>query len=160
MDDGDVSLHTDGDCQVDAAGESNLGQGQEDRDEVGVPVFSSYTARLDSDVKSFFEGNYIAIFYVLTQRILLGVRTTVSPWRCRESRRLPSSASNGGNMPEISGKTSPSRERSPPIRCSQKQSSSYQQKLLHFTLQNIFQISYQTNSLCNILERSEVFLHY
>ena len=40
MDDGDVSLDTDGDCQVDAAGESNLGQGQEDRDEMGVPVLS------------------------------------------------------------------------------------------------------------------------
>ena len=44
MDDCDVSLDTDGDCQVDAAGETNLGQGKENRDEVSVPLLSSYPA--------------------------------------------------------------------------------------------------------------------
>ena len=59
MDDRDVSLHTDGDCQVDAAGESNLGQRQKDRDEVGVPVFSSYPAG-----KILFNEDYIRMWKV------------------------------------------------------------------------------------------------
>ena len=43
MDDSDVSLHTDGDSQVDAARQTNLGQRQQDRHQAGVPGLSADT---------------------------------------------------------------------------------------------------------------------
>ena len=52
-----VPLHADGDCEVDGACQTYLGQGQQHRHQVGVPGLAS-----DSDIVSHIEGKFYLSF--------------------------------------------------------------------------------------------------
>ena len=77
MDDSDVSLHTDGDSQVDAARQTNLGQRQQDRHQAGVPGLSADTERTLKFLSNYDEKLSNFVYFVLfLYHLTLHIRCT------------------------------------------------------------------------------------